>query len=840
MQSPQNENGSPGSEPNPNETESATADNLGQPNIVVKYNLRESEVLAPGREAGEAGAVTDESDKSDVLPAGRRLISVAQAKPNPEDMVKGQPAPIIGNYSAKWCVDYIRSNPGAKARTQLLRSLLAQGKTEQAGNCKDNLPGAMVSGIFNSRGNKELSQHSGLICADLDHLGEHLPEIREKLKSDRHVFALFVSPSGTGLKAWISVPADPEKHGGSFRAIEKHVRELTGVEIDEKCKNVERLCFMPYDPDIFCNENAIEIEPLPEPEKKEKVAESNTADMPLRERIATELLGELEWDADKECHFCDCPGEDLHTAKDGRKDCAVYLAETEKYPMPTVHCMHNSCKEVVAEKNKELRSRIGKAEYALACPQNDLESALRFTHTFGSNLRYVKTWQAWFQWDKTRWERDTDGAVMRMAQTLPSILLREASKIDSEDDGLRGRIARAALRLGEAARLRSMIDLSGAQAGIAARPEMFDADPWLLCVRNGVVDLRSGAFRASQKEDYITKQAGASFDKDARCPMWSEHLRAVFAGNESLISFFQCAVGYSLTGDTREHKLFFLHGSGSNGKSTTMETVQALLGNYAQKAPASLFTFDKYKREPEGEIARLMGARLVVGSEVEEGSKLAESRVKDLTGGDTLTGRFLYSHPFDFEPTHKVWIFGNHKPDVANNDYAIWRRICLIPFTVEFSKSKRDGRLKQKLRGELPGILNWAVEGCARWQKNGLEMPEVVTVATEGYRDQEDELGEFIRERCDVGPFRESKRMLHDEYRYWASGHGTMVPLKWKVFNKRMASRRGIGDEKDGLMYWTGIQLKPQESTQEDREKLENVVEFAKESLLQQGAKSAP
>jgi putative DNA primase/helicase len=331
-------------------------------------------------------------------------------------------------------------------------------------------------------------------------------------------------------------------------------------------------------------------------------------------------------------------------------------------------------------------------------PRNDSERAVRFAHTFGSDLRHVAVWDSWFKWDKTRWKRETNGNVVRLGQTMSRIFLKEAFGINT-DDSEKGKAAiRAAVQSGEASEIRAMLSMACVQPAIAAEPEVFDNDPFLLCVRNGVVDLRTGAFRESQKEDHCTKQAGVTFDKDARCPLWTAHLNAVFAGNESLVNFFQCAVGYSLTGDTREHKLFFLYGRGSNGKSTTMETIQHLLGDYARKAPDSLFMLDHHNREPQQEIAELMGKRFVIGSEIEEGGKLAESRVKDMTGGDTLTGRFLYSRSFNFTPTHKLWIFGNHKPDIANNDEGVWRRMCLIPFTVEFKDGQKDPQLKTKLR----------------------------------------------------------------------------------------------------------------------------------------------
>jgi putative DNA primase/helicase len=280
----------------------------------------------------------------------------------------------------------------------------------------------------------------------------------------------------------------------------------------------------------------------------------------------------------------------------------------------------------------------------------------------------------------------------------------------------------------------------------------------------------------------------------------------VFAGDESLISFFQRAIGYSLTGDTREQVLFFIHGGGCNGKSTTTEPLQALLGDYALRAPASLYTIDKNRREPETEIARLLGKRMVIGSEIEEGTRLAEARVKHMTGGDRQVGRFLYSDSFEFQPTHKLWLFGNHKPDIRGTDLGIWRRMRLIPFTVQIADADKDPELGTKLLGELAGILNWAIEGCATWQNQGLGMPKAVESATATYQDEEDDLGQFIKDQCVVGRDNEiTKCDLFMVYRNWADAQGLRMPLTLIKFGKRIGKRPGITELRRG--YWQGIRV---------------------------------
>ena len=225
------------------------------------------------------------------------------------------------------------------------------------GEFKLKLPGVLWSGTFTKRENDALVQHSGLLCADLDGLNSSLADIRQKLKDSPNLWALFISPSGDGLKAVFKVPADAAKHAGSFRAVEQHVRELTGVQIDEACKDVARLCFLSYDPELYYNAKAREMEPLPEPERPARLSSNTVVDLNARQSIAVDLLGAIDWQSETE-GFCNCPGKDRHTAGSGAKDCKVYLDGS-----PSLHCVHNSCRMVVDAMEYALRSRIGKAEY---------------------------------------------------------------------------------------------------------------------------------------------------------------------------------------------------------------------------------------------------------------------------------------------------------------------------------------------------------------------------------------------------------------------------------------------------------------------------------------------
>jgi putative DNA primase/helicase len=451
---------------------------------------------------------------------------------------------------------------------------------------------------------------------------------------------------------------------------------------------------------------------------------------------------------------------------------------------------------------EEMPDVSGAGEY----PVNDLDRGRRFAEKFGGELRYVQAWKRWLVWDGVRWTQDEDGEVYRKAQQMPQMFLREASEID--DLARRTKAAGAAIAAGNQQKIQAMISLAQCQKPIATTPGLFDADPMLLGVSNGVVELRTGQFRAAQKEDYITKQANTAYNLDAKCPIWDAYLSQVLAGDAELVAFVQRAIGYSLTGDVSEQCLLFLYGSGENGKSTFVELLQEMLGSYALKTATSLYTLDRNGREPEPAIARLLGRRFVTGSETEEGSDLAESRVKDLTGGDTLTGRLLHCAAFNFKPTHKLWIYGNHRPNVKGNDHGIWRRIKLVPFRVQIPKEAKDPYLPGKLAAEMPGILNWAIKGCIEWQRLGVGSARLVDEATADYREDEDEMGEFLGEMC-ITTGQVERGALYSSYKAWAENRGTKFLPKQSTFSKRIGERQGITQTKTGgKRYWSGLSLR--------------------------------
>jgi putative DNA primase/helicase len=341
--------------------------------------------------------------------------------------------------------------------------------------------------------------------------------------------------------------------------------------------------------------------------------------------------------------------------------------------------------------------------------------------------------------------------------------------------------------------------------GVSVSVNDLDADPWLIGTPDGMIDLKSGQPITPDRDKLITKSIGASYDATATCPIWEKFLHTVTDGDAELSQFLQAAIGYTLTGSNREQCLFFLHGTGSNGKGVFSETIKRLIGDYGQTAPESLFTKDR-NQSATNDIARLAGCRMAIAAELEEGTHFAESRVKALTGGDTITARFLHKEFFDFQPTHHFWISGNHRPRVTGTDAGIWRRIRLVPFTVTILEAEKDKDLPNKLAAELTGILNWALEGGMRWQREGLETPACVKQATEEYRAEEDVLGQFLAECTEESTGdRVTMSNLFEAYQAWAIEGGIRYPLTARAFNKKLDERGMHRTNSNGQRYWDGI-----------------------------------
>jgi len=435
----------------------------------------------------------------------------------------------------------------------------------------------------------------------------------------------------------------------------------------------------------------------------------------------------------------------------------------------------------------------------------DLGNAQRLAHRHGDALRHVPG-ISWLAWDGRRWVKDTTGGVERKAKETVLAMYNEVAGI--EDVEVR-RAFIAHVRKSESERgIRAMVSLARSEQQLVARVEDLDNDPYLFNVENGTLDLRTGDLRPHAPEDQITKLAPVAYDPNARCEEFLTFLEDIFDGNQALIEFMQRAIGYALTGLVVEQCFFFLHGTGANGKSTLLLLLQHIMGDYAKQAAPSLLLAKRWEDHPTG-VADLMGARLVVTTEIDQGKALAEGLVKQLTGGDRIKARFMRKDFFEFDPTHKIFLAANHKPNVKGGDHAIWRRIKLIPFTITIPEEFRDPLLLTKLKEEAPGVLAWAMRGCLKWQKEGLGAPDEVVQATDGYRQEMDITGRFVEETCEVGPnFKAPIADLYDAYERWCNRSGEFVVSK-RIFGERLSERgyqpkRGTG----GTAIRLGLRLK--------------------------------
>jgi putative DNA primase/helicase len=406
--------------------------------------------------------------------------------------------------------------------------------------------------------------------------------------------------------------------------------------------------------------------------------------------------------------------------------------------------------------------------------------ALIFAKRHEPNLRYVAKWGSWMQWDGTRWGFDE---TMR-AFSLSRAICREAASACNNPKG--------AMAIASAKTVAAIERLAKADRVLAATVEQWDAVPRKFNDTESTIDLRTGCPRTPNRTDYITQKGGCqAAPVGTPHPIWSAFLNRITANDRELIAFLQRYIGYCLTGETVEHVFVFAYGSGANGKGVFLNTIVKVFGDYATVADMATFIDSKNDRHPT-DIAKLRGARLVVAQETQQGRSWDEAKIKAITGGDRQTARFMRQDFFDFYPTFKLFIAGNHKPRLQNVDEAMRRRLLLVPFTVQIPPTERDTKLAEKLEAEWPAILRWAIDGCLEWQRTGLAPPAVVTDATDEYFAGEDSFGQWLEDRCDADPGNNHKwdkvADLFTDWSVYAEAEGDRRVSK-KAFNSLMSSR---------------------------------------------------
>lgn len=401
---------------------------------------------------------------------------------------------------------------------------------------------------------------------------------------------------------------------------------------------------------------------------------------------------------------------------------------------------------------------------------SEVGNAQRFAARHGDSVRYCWDWSTWLVWDGRRWAKDRTGAAVELAKDTARHLYEQIT--NEKEEERRKKLARLAIATDTDRGIRAMLSLARSEPGIPVLPDQLDSDGWALNVDNGLVDLKECILLPHARAHLVSRLAPVSYFQAADCPRWLKFLDEIMGENPAMVGYLQRAVGYCLTGDVSEHCLFVLYGTGRNGKSTFLNTVMEMLGDYAVKCSPDLLMTKKGDQHPTTR-ATLQGYRFAVAIETAEGRRLDESLVKDLTGGDMINARRMRQDESNFKPTHKLWLATNHKPVIRGTDLGIWSRVRLIPFTVTILPERQEKHLAEKLHAELPGVLRWAIEGCRAWQQVGLLEPLEVKAATADYRNEMDVVGQFLSECCQLAPEgSETAAALLASYEAWAKANG--------------------------------------------------------------------
>ena len=462
--------------------------------------------------------------------------------------------------------------------------------------------------------------------------------------------------------------------------------------------------------------------------------------------------------------------------------------------------------------------RIGAESDADAAPAkrytfDDMGNAERIFDAYGGFIRYSYTDKRWLYYDTRKWCMDTTGEIERAAEQAIKALdadepmyARAAELDDESGDGEGKKLYKAYLAHKKYSRSnrgkKAMLD--ELRHKIPISPMQTDIDGMLLNTPTGIFDLREGVLRPHDPEAYITKIAHVEYDPTATCPTWERFLGEIFGGDTDLINYVQRAVGYSMTASTVEQCVFFLHGSGSNGKSTFLSIVREMMGDYTVNIQPETIMVKNSAGGANSDIARLKSARLVTTVEPNEGARLNEGLLKQLSGEDPVTARRLYGDEFEFIPQFKLWMATNHRPLIRGTDDGIWRRIKMIPFTVQIPDEKKDKHLAGKLRRELPGIFNWAIDGCRKYQEGGLQEPRSVRGSTMEYRKDMDAIQQFIDECCEQSGECPAVS-LYSAYSDWAK-RNHQYEMNNNVFGRKMSERYVKQKTRNGAVY-IGIKL---------------------------------
>ncbi len=510
---------------------------------------------------------------------------------------------------------------------------------------------------------------------------------------------------------------------------------------------------------------------------------------------------------------------------------SVHSSEGLSYGQMTIKRALESCTGFFGD---QLAPTVGDAgvEVIPGFKADDIGNGQRFAAQHQRRARYCPPWKCWLIYDvaEGRWVRDEGFVVDSLAKATARSIEREAARI--EDEAKRDAMRKFAKLSTDRTRRQKMLEDARSEDGMIILPTQLDLDLFALNVLNGTIDLKTGQLRPHSPDDLISQLAPVVFDPKATCPLFEEFIGQVFGGDAAMIDCVQRALGSALAGDIIDQTTFLLYGGGANGKSTLLQTIARILGSYAHETPPETFLERKNERIAT-DIADLLGVRLALTSESARGQKFDEAKMKRGSGGERLTGERKFEHPFSFYPQYKLFFVTNHLPRIEGTEDAVWRRLMTVHFKARFwsrEKGERgpehlraDKGMLQKLKAEYPGILNWLVDGCLRWQKEGLLWPDEVLADLDAYREEMDELRGFIEDCCTLSPRAETpSKSLYRAYESWCldnakepmSEHSFAIKLterghpsvKGKGANRNLRTRSGIalqGEEKEPNAFET-------------------------------------
>ncbi|MFZ4439195.1 MAG: phage/plasmid primase, P4 family [Syntrophales bacterium] len=764
-------------------------------------------------------------------------------------------------------INDIKCSPELQALVAALRSLPTD---EQRRPYKAQYLPYFNCGTFrdNVRSDANLIQTQHLIVDVDGQTTDQVLELKHKLRADGGVRCAFISPSGTGVKIIYELNAeisDKATYNRVYKAFLDWFREQYSVAPDETTSDPSRPCFLSYDPDLLLNEHPQQVsvsdclqsweskygqKNLPVPTTD--LLRQNTLPAPSHPVATNVDLASLSAAVD----FLIGKNNEIGGIYDAYNPwqtlglCCAAIGEQGREPFIRLSLGNTKFHETEADMHREfdkLMKFYGKSPnpvrintlYHIAkshgweMPRRAIENAspgpifdgsdvdnaeifvqhhlkeIRALHNFGTDDKH-NTFFRWLLWDGRRWRTDGKGEIFHLGRKSIKKLKKDA--LDCNDRKRADRMDDVAKGLKRLQKQRAMLYEASTDVRVTLENNEVDRDPYLFNVSNGTMDLSNHVvgIRDHDRDDNITKLANVQYDMYASCPQWLTFLDKICGADKDLVSFLQRAVGLSLTGDTSQQTVFFVYGPGGNGKSVFFKVLMCIFGNYAQKAPASMLTQQRYVPIPH-DVARLQGRRFVVASELDESMVFDEARLKDLTGGDVLVARLLRQEFFEFEPTHKLWMYGNHKPTVKGSDEGIWRRIKVIPFTAFISPEERIpmSKLVATLKAEASGILNWALKGLMDYKKNGLGSPKVVQEATEAYKTDSDAIGRFIEDCCLSGPsFTCFAKDLYQRYMKWVQENGEPV-LSQKKLHARLRELGYVSDTGAGnRTSWKGLGIK--------------------------------